>query len=216
MVVVPLFTTQFYPLLLFLLGGKFSVCAALQVFGHIKEHSVNAWPLCLSSLLGFTLCGHSCLDWKIRLVLRCRFSLVVRSTVWTLGHCAFIHCSIELSFILCGYSSLGWKSLLVLRCRFTLIIRSTDNGSPPMRLDKTFTISVTDVNEKPTAIQVSRVWLVIYNHKWPVSKIMKFPLIGLAGQKKQNNNSNNKCCYELLLFGSVVPLFLPKLCLQKV
>ena len=51
----------------------------------------------------------------------------------------------------------------MLRCRFSVIIRSSDNGNPPMRLDKTFTISVTDVNEKPTAIQVSRVWLVTYN-----------------------------------------------------
>ena len=40
-------------------------------------------------------------------------------------------------------------------CRFSLVIRSTDNGSPPMKFEKTFTISVTDVNEKPTAIQVS-------------------------------------------------------------
>ena len=139
----------------------FCLCYAVD-FARIKEHSVNAWSLCLWSLLAFTLCGHSCLDWKNLLVLRRRFSLVIRSTVWTPGHCVFIHCSIELSFILCGYSSLGWKSLLVLRCRFTLIIRSTDNGSPPMRLDQAFTISVTDVNEKPTAIQVSRVWLVIY------------------------------------------------------
>ena len=44
----------------------------------------------------------------------------------------------------------------VLRRRFSLVIRSTDNGSPPMKLEKTFTISVTDVNEKPTAIQVTK------------------------------------------------------------
>ena len=132
-------------------------------FARIKEHSGSAWPLCLCSLLHFTPCRHSCLDWQILLVLRCRFSLVIRSTVWTLCHCAFVHCSIEPSFTLDGYSPLDWKSLFVLRCRFSLIIRSSDNGSPPMRLDKTFTISVTDVNEKPTAIQVSRVWLVIYN-----------------------------------------------------
>ena len=138
---------------------NFCLCYAAD-FARIKERRVNAWPLCLFSLLGFTLCGHSCLDWQILLVLHCRFSLARRSTVWTLGHCAFIHCSIELSFTLCGYSTLGWTFLFVLRCRFSLVIRSTDNGSPPMRLEKTFTISVTDVNEKPTAIQVSRVWLV--------------------------------------------------------
>ncbi|XP_068740239.1 protocadherin Fat 4-like [Montipora capricornis] len=40
--------------------------------------------------------------------------------------------------------------------KFTLIIRSTDNGSPPMKREQIFTISVTDVNEKPTAIQLSR------------------------------------------------------------
>ena len=85
----------------------------------------------------------------------------------------------------------------MLRCRFSLIIRSTDNGSPPMRLDKTFTISVTDANEKPTAIQVSRVWLVIYNNNWPVSKIMKFPLIGSAGQVNKVITQTIKCRYEV-------------------
>lgn len=44
----------------------------------------------------------------------------------------------------------------LLRPRFSLVIRSTDNGSPPMKLEKTFTIVVTDVNEKPTAIQVTK------------------------------------------------------------
>ena len=56
-----------------------------------------------------------------------------------------------------------------------------------MRLEKIFTISVTDVNEKPTAIQVSRVWLV----KLMICKkiiIMKIPLILLAGQERKNNN----------------------------
>ena len=187
---------------------NFCFCYAAD-FARIKEHSVNAWPLRLCSLLGFTLCGHSCLDWKILLVLRCRFSLVTRSTVWTTGHRAFIHCSIELSFTLCGYSSLDWKSLLVLRCRFSLIIRSTDNGSPPMRLDKTFTISVTDANEKPTAIQVSRVWLVIYNNNWPVSKIMKFPLIGSAGQVNKVITQTIKCRYEVYCSVLSFLLFLP-------
>ena len=156
-----------YSLFSFTLSGYsflgWKLCYAAD-FACIKEHSVNAWPLCLCSLPDFTLCGHSCLNWQILLVLRCRFSLVIRSTVWTLYcHCAFVHCSIEPSFTLDGYSPLDWKSLFVLRCRFSLIIRSSDNGSPPMRLDETFTISVTDVNEKPTAIQVSRMWLVIYN-----------------------------------------------------
>ena len=91
----------------------------------------------------------------------------------------------------------------MLRRRFSLVIRSTDNGSPPMRLEKIFTISVTDVNEKPTAIQVSRVWLV----KLMICKkiiIMKIPLILLAGQERQNNNSNNKLSLRGVLFGSVV------------
>ena len=187
---------------------NFCFCYAAD-FARIKERSVNAWPLWICSLLGFTLCGHSCLDWKIMLVLRCRFSLVTRSTVWTTGHRASIHCSIELSFTLCGYSSLDWKSLLVLRCRFSLIIRSTDNGSPPMRLDKTFTISVTDANEKPTAIQVSRVWLVIYNNNWPVSKIMKFPLIGSAGQVNKVITQTIKCRYEVYCSVLSFLLFLP-------
>lgn len=46
--------------------------------------------------------------------------------------------------------------VLVFLRRFSLVIRSTDNGSPPMKLEKTFTITVTDVNEKPTAIQVTK------------------------------------------------------------
>ena len=65
-----------------------------------------------------------------------------------------------------------------------------------MRLEKIFTISVTDVNEKPTAIQVSRVWLV--------KLMIGIPLILLAGQERKNNNSNNKLSLRAVLFGSVV------------
>ena len=89
----------------------------------------------------------------------------------------------------------------MLRRRFSLVVRSTDNGSPPMRLEKLFTISVTDMNEKPTAIQVSRVWLV---KLITCKQIMKIPLIVLAGQERQNNNSNNKLSLRSVLFGSVV------------
>ena len=173
---------------------------------------MNAWPLCLCSLPDFTLCGHSCLNWQILLVLRCRFSLVIRSTVWTLCHCAFVHCSIEPSFTLDGYSPLDWKSLFVLRCRFSLIIRSSDNGSPPMRLDETFTISVTDVNEKPTAIQVSRMWLVIYNINDLLVKLWNF--LWSVWHDKRNTiiTQTIKCRYEVYCLILSFLLFLPNLC----
>ena len=38
MFIVPLFTTQFYPLWLFLLGLKISVCLTPQVFTRSKKH----------------------------------------------------------------------------------------------------------------------------------------------------------------------------------
>ena len=47
------------------------------------------------------------------------------------------------------------------RCRYTIAIRSTDNGKPALFLEKNFTISVTDVNESPTAIRVSKLI-----HQW--------------------------------------------------
>ena len=65
MFIAPLFTTQFYPLWLFLLGLKISVCVTLQVL------------------------------------------LVLRSSVRTLGHCAFVHYWV-LPFV------------VMLRCRFSL------------------------------------------------------------------------------------------------
>ena len=48
--------------------------------------------------------------------------------------------------------------------RYDLTIRSTDNGNPPLFMEKVITVTLTDVNEKPTSIQVR-----CYDHCLPFS-----------------------------------------------
>jgi hypothetical protein len=37
----------------------------------------------------------------------------------------------------------------------TVKVKVTDNGSPPLSLEKTIVVRITDVNEKPTAVTLT-------------------------------------------------------------